>query len=329
MNEVNLNAFPFEYDLTWMSFFQNWEGKTYARYGGREDSGPETQLTRQSLIKTMERVLTLHKNGAVKPWSKYDPEPGKRFTPPQIPTMKGLLAKRKVKCIHCHDVKNATLYDRMDHGLLKKDDIFTYPSPKQLGIILNADNQVRVDTVASDSAAANAGLKSGDIVETIDNQRVLTFADFTRVLELAPENGNLQVTATRSGEKKDLQLKLTKGWKRSDDPSWRPSTSAIGPNSGFWAKSPGVGELKKAGANEDDLALKIVVVWGAWAKKAGLKNGDIVLEIDGLKNRMTIRQLQTHLQLNHDYGDEIKLVVYRSGRRREITMTLPASGERH
>ena len=329
MNEVNLNAFPFEYDLTWMAFFQNYEGRTYTRYGGREDDGPETQLTKRSLIQTMERVLTLHKADDVKPFSKYDPAPGKRFTPPDIPPMKGLLARRKVKCIHCHDVKNAMLYNRMDHGLLKKDDIFTYPSPKQLGIILNADDQVKVDNIVSNSTAAKAGLKSGDTIETVDNQRILTFADFTRVLELAPDTGTLQITTTRNGEANSSQLQLTRGWKRSEDPSWRPSTGVVGPNSGFWAKPASIGELKKLNADDDALALKVVVVWGAWAKKAGLKNGDIVLEIDGLKNKMTIRQLQTHLQLNHDYGDEIKLVVSRGGRNRAITMTLPESGERH
>lgn len=329
MNDVNLNAFPFEYDLTWMAFFQNYEGRTYTRYGGREDDGPETLLTQPSLVKTMERVLALHQANDVKPFSKYDPAPGKRFTPPQIPPMKGLLAKRKVKCIHCHDVKNAMLYDRMDHGLLKKDDIFTYPSPKQLGIILNADDQIQVDSVVSNSTAARAGLKSGDTLAAVDRQRILTFADFTRILELAPDDGNLQITTTRNGKAKDFQLQLTKGWKRSRDPSWRPSTSAVGPNSGFWAKQPGSSELKKLNADNDDLALKIVVVWGAWAKKAGLKNGDIVLEIDGLKNKMTIRQLQTHLQLNHDFGDEIKMVVNRGGRNRAITMSLPESGERH
>lgn len=329
MNEVNLNAFPFEYDLTWMAFFQNYEGKTYARYGGREDEGPETHLTKRSLVKTMERVLALHKTAAVKPFSKYDPEPGKRFTPTEIPPMKSMLAKRKVKCIHCHDVKNATLYDRMDHGLLKKDDIFTYPSPRRLGISLDADEQILINNVAANSAAARAGIKSGDTVVAVDNQRVLTFADFTRILELAPENGSLQITAARNGAKMNLQLNLSKGWKRSADPSWRSSTSAVGPNSGFWANQPPRSVRQKLNVGDDELALKIVVVWGDWAKKAGLKNGDIVLEIDGLKSKMTIRQLQTHLQLNRDYGDQVKLVVNRGGRNREITMTLPTTVERH
>ena len=49
MNGVNLNQFQFEYDLTWMAFFQNAEGRTYARYGGRDDSGPESHLTKASM----------------------------------------------------------------------------------------------------------------------------------------------------------------------------------------------------------------------------------------------------------------------------------------
>ena len=44
MNGVNLNQFQFEYDLTWMAFFQNAEGRTYTRYGRREDHDAESHL---------------------------------------------------------------------------------------------------------------------------------------------------------------------------------------------------------------------------------------------------------------------------------------------
>ena len=41
MNGVDSNWFQFEYDLTRMLFFQNADGQTHARYGDREDGGPE------------------------------------------------------------------------------------------------------------------------------------------------------------------------------------------------------------------------------------------------------------------------------------------------
>lgn len=332
MNEVNLNAFQYDFDLTWMSFFQNSTGRTYARYGGREDDGPETHLNKASLVRTMQRVLELHKANDVKPWSKYDPQAKSRFTPNDIPPMKGMLAKRKnnANCIHCHDVKNATLYDLKDQGTLKKADIFGYPSPKQLGILLDSDDQTQIKTVVAGSAAAKSGITARDTIASVNGQRILTFADFTRVLELAPATGSVDVEVVRNGGiAKTVQVPLAANWRRSPDPSWRSSTSAVGPNSGFWANQPGPFQVKNLKLDKDDLALKVVVVWGAWAKAAGIKNGDVVVEFDGLKKQMTIRQLQTHLQLNHDYGDAVKLTVNRKGRNVELEMRLPESAERH
>lgn len=327
MNGMNLKAFQFDFDLTWMAFFQNSVGQTYARYGGREDEGPETHLTKVSLASTMQRVLKLHANKDVKPWSKYEPKATETFTPEQIPTMQKMMAKRKVSCIHCHDVKHALLSDLADRNQLNKYRVYGYPSPRQLGIVLDADDQTNVRLVTSSSIAATAGVQPGDTVKSVNGQRVLTFADFTRVLELAPESGAINVQVQRNGQVKDLQLQLSAGWRKSPDPSWRPSTGVVGPNSGFWAKPLNANELRQRRLSDNDLALKVVVVWGDWAKKAGVKNGDVVVELDGVSTTQTIRQLQTYLQLNRDFGDEVELTVLRQGRRRTLKMNLPDTAE--
>ena len=310
-----------------MAFFQNANGQTYTRYGGREDTDPETHLTKQSLLKTMERVLKLHENDSVKPWSKYEPEPTGEFTPEQIPPMKKMLSKRKEKCIHCHDVKSAMLHDLKAQGKLRKENVFTYPSPKQLGILIDADDQTKVKAVVPKSFAAKSGLKRGDTITAVSAQRVLTFADFTRVLELTPETGQLNVTFARGDEGKTdtVTLHLPKGWKKSSDPSWRSSTYVMGPNSGFWANQLKPNDIRKRGLDAEGLALRVVVVWGKWARQAGLKNGDIIVEMDGLKDKMTIRQLQTYLQMNRNFGDKVKVTVLRGGKKKELMMTLPDS----
>ena len=230
---------------------------------------------------------------------------------------------------YSHDVKNALLYDREDRGLLKKQDIFTYPSPRRLGIGIDADDQTKVQQVLAASAAAEAGLRRGDSIVSVAGQRVLTFADFTRVLELAPETGTLDVVTKRGGQTVNARIPLRKGWRADGDPSWRSSTSVVGPNSGFWANQLPPSGLRRFQLGEDDLSLKVVVVWGGWAKRAGIRNGDIVTKIDGLNRRMSIRQLQTHLQMHCDYGDSVKVTVLRNGKPRELTMTLPSQGERH
>lgn len=325
MNEINLNAFQFEYDLTWMSFFQNAKGQTYARYGGRDDSDSESHLTQKSLKTTMERVLKLHAEGAVKPWSKYEPEGRERFTPEQMPILKKTLSKRKESCIHCHDIKNTMLRDRHAKGSLTKYQLFTYPSPKRLGIDLDRDEQTAFRAVVEGSAAAKAGVKKGDRILTANGQRVLTYADFARVLELTPTPGKVVLMLTRNGRAKTVQVDPEPDWRRSPDPSWRASTGMVGPGAGFWANPIGANQRKRFGIEEKAMAMKVVVVWAAWAKQAGVKKGDIVVEVDGLKVNSTMRQIHARLQLNREWGETILLRVIRKGKPTELTMTLPKS----
>lgn len=324
MNGVDLNRFPFEYDLTWMSFFQDARGRTYARYGGREDSGPETQLNRKSLIRVMNQVLDLHKSGDVQPANRYEPTDGSSAVPEQIPTMKQMLAKRKVKCIHCHDVKSTQLKNLRSAGKFDRNMIFTYPSPLNLGIQINPVAQDEVKSVLPASAAAKAGMKAGDRSLRLDGQRILTFADATRVLELTPESGTLPIEFQRDGKTIETEIALPDNWRVNGDPSWRESTHVAGPNSGFWAVKINDQQRKRLGIGPEKLALRTTAIWGSWTRQAGLKNGDVVVAIDGRSSDLSIKQLQTYLQMNRNWGDTIPILVIRNGKRVELSLTLPS-----
>lgn len=323
MNGVDLNRFPFEYDLTWMSFFQNAAGRTYTRYGGRDDEGPESQLNQRSLVRVMRQVLDLHQTGDVKPPSQYEPVDVAVYRTEDIPTMKQMLAKRKVKCIHCHDVKSTQLKNLRRDGKFDRKMIFTYPSPANLGIQLNPTAQNEVESVDGRSAAQISGIEKGDVIKKMDGQRVLTFADATRILELTPESGNLSVQIERDGKMLEKTIKLPRDWRISGDPSWRESTHVAGPNSGFWAVELNDQQRKRLRIANDQLALKATAIWGGWTRRAGVKHGDIVISIDGISRKMGIKQLQTYLQMNKNWGDAVPLVVVRGGQRKKLTMKLP------
>ena len=323
MNGVNLEQFQFEFDLTWMSFFQNEAGRTYTRYGGREDHDAESHLNKASLLRVMEQVLVLHKDGKVQPANRYEPVASKVRTPEDIPPMKGMMAKRKVSCIHCHDVKGAQLLHLEDLGKLEKKAVYTYPAPSRLGIHLDTEKQYLIVKVDARSAAAAAGIRSGDYLRTIDQQRILTHADVTRVLELAPETGSLKFGIERARKTTTVSVRLPQGWRANADPSWRSSTGLLGPGSGFWGKKANSGERKKAGVADDDLAIKVTFIWGKWIKQADLRLGDVITSIDGQKNDMTIRQLQAYLHLNHDWGDSITLVRVRNGKEKKLSISFP------
>jgi len=323
MNGVNINQFQFEYDLTWMAFFQNAGGRTYVRYGGREDHDPETHLSQKSLLRVMRQALYLHKQNNVQPDNLYEPVAKTVRTPEDIPTMKKMMAKRKESCIHCHDVKVAQLRHLRDMGQLKKEMVFTYPSPSHLGIQLDPDVQYKVKHVEADSPAKAAGVQEGDLIRTVGGQRVLTLADMSRVLELAPKTGTLNLGIERNTSKVSAKLSLPNEWRKSNDPSWRSSTGILGPSSGFWGAKANANQRKQLGLGDGDLAVRVTFLWGKWTKQAGIRNGDYVISIDGQKTDMTIRQLQAYLHLNRNWGDKIDLIIRRGGKDLNVSMQFP------
>lgn len=324
MNGIDINHFQFEFDLTWMSFFQNHKGETYLRFGGREDSGPETHLTKAGLVYAMDTALDLHKSKTNDRFGRNKSGEESKLIPEELPSIQKMLAKRKNKCIHCHDVKNAQLRELRSAGKLKKEMVFTYPSPSNLGIRLDPVIQNRIKSVDEGSAADNAGFKSGDILQSLDDYRVFSYADATRALQTAPKQGKLRVVAVREDKVIETEIDLANQWRTVGDPSWRESTHVVGPNSGFWGVQQNAPQKRNLGLGNDKLAVKVTSIWGQWARQAGIKHGDIVTEIDGKSHDMHIKQLQTYLQMKKNWGDTVGITVLRKQKRVELTMKLPA-----
>ena len=323
MNGVNLEAFPFEYDLTWMSFFQDAEGRTYCRYAGRTDEGPESHLNQESLVRTMHEVLKLHADHSVQKPSRYEPVATGSKLPTDIPPVKEMIGRRKESCIHCHDVKVAELRHKHELGQLQKEMVYTYPNPGQLGVLVDARRQNRIAKVVIDSAAEQAGIQTGDRLLEADGQRILTYADLTRVLELTPEQGTLELTVERDDSRLKKSIELQPGWRVSKDPSWRASLHVVGPGAGFWGRPANAKERKKLDLPADKLALKVTFIWASHAKAAKVKLGDIIIDLDGHRADMNMRQFHGYLQVHRNWGDTIRLEALREGNPIELTMNLP------
>ncbi len=323
MNGVNINLFQFERDLTWMAFFMDAQDRFYARYGGREDSAAESHLSKDSLLRAMNQVLNLHRTGSVQK-SRYEPGPQPIRTPEEIPTMTGMMAKRKdSKCIHCHDVKVAELTHLQQQGRFTRDLVFTYPAPSAVGLDLDPDAQSNVRAVLPDSPAHRAGVRAGDTLLFADGQRVLTFADLTRVLELTPAESTLPLRFQRGAQTNDAALKLSGPWRRTQDPSWRESLHVAGPNGGFWGHKLSDADRKKLGLPPNRMAVLVTFIWGEHTRRAGIKKDDVVVKFDGLTHDATIAQLHAQLNLNRNYGDTVPLTVRRNGTDHDLTLSLP------
>jgi predicted metalloprotease with PDZ domain len=326
MNGKNINLFQFDYDLTWMAFFMDAHDRFYARYGGREDSSPESYLTKASLLKVMREVQTLHRAGQVQT-SRYEPTAKTVRTPEDIPLLSARIMARKPdqRCIHCHDVKQGVLQELQAAGKFSKDLIFGYPVPSTVGLQIDPNDQKRVQSVKPRSPAAQAGLRSGDVIEMVDGQHILSVADFARVLELTPKEATLPMNVQRSGEAVQASLKLAGDWRRSPDPSWRSSTYVAGPNAGFWGIPLNEEEKRKAQIPPGRLALRVSFLFKdhPTPRKAGLQLNDIIIDVEGIKEPLTPRQLHTHCQMNHNYGDQVPITVLRGGKEIKLVLEMP------
>jgi predicted metalloprotease with PDZ domain len=323
MNGVNINLFQFEYDLTFMAFFMDSNDRFYARYGGREDFDAEAGLTKDSLVRVMEQVLELHQAGKVQT-GRYEPSGKPARTPEDIPSMNAMIAKRQdSKCIHCHDVKVAELKHLQSLGKFSREMVFTYPMPSAVGLEMDSREQNRVRRVASGSIAARAGLRVDDVIVAADGHRVLTQADMSRVLELTPKEASLPLEIHRGGKSVRSTLELAGDWRRGREPAWRESLHVAGPNGGFWGQKLSADERSKYGLAADTMAVKVTFIWGDHTRQAGLKNGDVVVSLDGQHHDWRINQLHAHLNLHRDYGDTVPLVVLRDGKEQALSMKLP------
>ena len=323
MNGVDLKLFRFDGDLTWMSFFMDAQDRFYTRYGGRGDGHAESYLGKESLVRVMQQVLLLHKTRQSLSLSKA----GARApfaTPEAIPPMKKMLAPRKEKCIHCHDVKNAQLRHLQDQGRFQKSLVFTYPDPQQVGIQSESRRQDVVARVVPGSPAARADVRRGDRILKVAGQRVLTMADFSQVLEGVPAQTQLPMQLAREEEIVDALLPLSGNWKTQGDPWWRPSTEVAGPNAGFWAVELSVSQKRKAGLKQDALALRVTFLFPKHPtpRSSDVRLGDVLIELDGKRGQMNTRQMHSHLQMNHDYGDRVPISVLRKGAEKELVLRL-------
>lgn len=323
MNGVDLHLFQFERDLTWMSFFMDARDGIYTRYGGREDSHAESHLNKESLIRVMQQVTDWHKSGKVRAF-RPPAAAGSPQTAEDIPTMKGMMARRKEnKCIHCHDVKVAALRELQANGRFEREMVFTYPPPSTVGISLDPIIQNKIESVRVDSPAEKAGIREGDLIRAMDGQRIITLADFQAALEPHKEAATVALELDRGDRTIRTNLHLSGNWRRSADPSWRESLHVAGPNAGFWGEKLKDNEKQELGFDAGELAVRINAIYGAQAREAGVKNGDIVVAFDGIRNDMTILQLHAHLQLDRPYGASIPIVVRRNGKDQELILRLP------
>ncbi len=326
MNDLDLAQHQFDFDLTWAALFLHSDGTVFARYGSRTKEGPMAINSVAGLTKTMERVLEEHsrypKNRDFFA-AKKGPSPKVRLVK-EIPSkrIRKILARKpgREQCIHCHNVYDAFHDVALDAGTYDPRKLWKYPLPDSVGVVLERTGGRRVERVVPDSAAARAGIRPGDELDTLGGQKILSFADVQFVLHHLPVKTELPATLKRDGGTIAATLALSGKW-REGNLSWRGSMYGMPPSPGLWVQAFKPDAKKERGIAANQLALNVRGIFGSAVRRSGLKKGDVIVGYDGHTEHRSEGEFHAYLRLNHYRpGSVLRLDVLRKGERRSVTV---------
>jgi predicted metalloprotease with PDZ domain len=308
-----LNIFDFDHDLTWAAFFMNADGLVYGRFGGRDAKGPDTRNSLPGLRFALEKALETHRaRGQEKP---------ALAAPVFVEKYPSARKVAKNGCIHCHQVKEIRCQEEKDAGTWKRDSVWVYPLPENVGITLDPDRGNLVRSVLADSPAAKAGLKAGDAVNKLNGRTVYSFADFQYALHHAPAEGSIDISWTSAGQAKSGTLKVAPGWRKTNL-TWRPSLLDLLPSLTIFGYDLDAKDRQALGLTEKQLAFRQVSPVHSEAQAVGVRAGDIILSIDNLKMEMTADKFLGYVRQNYLVGDRVTFNVLRDGKRVDLTTKL-------
>jgi len=328
-NRLDLDLFQYDFDMSWSAMFLNADRTIYGRYGSRDASGPTADrlLSLAAFQKAAERALELH---AAYPSNK-SPLAAKTgpqsiyATPREIPGLTDRPAEPSIRqqCIHCHMVKEYALRAKWEAGKLTADDLYVFPQPTNIGLTTNLDDGLLIDSVAANSAAAEAGLAPGDSLVSLNGQPLISLADIQWVLNSAPHEGKLAATVRRGGQVVEMSIPLRKGWKKYDI-GWRAS-SWYGLRQGLKTEALSDDEKANRGISRDGLALLVKNLFGKSATvlaDAGVNKDDVIVAVDGKTDAMSESDFLVWLRLGHGPKDAVTFTIFRDGKRRDVAVPM-------
>lgn len=308
----DLNHFEFDFDLTWVCFFVNANGKIYGRYGGRDAKGPDTRNSLEGLHFAMEAALETHRQ---------NPNARPDEVRPPLYVEKLPVARNVRGCIHCHQAKELMRAQAKEDGTWKRDNVYTYPLPENVGITLDVNTCNLVSKVKPASAAATAGIQPGDVLLTLNDRPVYSFADAQYALHKSPLQGSINVAWKRGQQTSSGTLTLADGWKWTNL-TWRPSMLDMLPSLTMYGDDLSSKEKMALGLDEKRLAFRQEDPAPPSVQAMGIRTGDIIIGVENRLLELTVDQFLGYVRQNYLVGEDITFNVVRGGKKMDVRATL-------
>jgi S1-C subfamily serine protease len=219
-------------------------------------------------------------------------------------------------CIHCHTVGEAEMRETIAAGRLALRDVWPFPPAQNIGLEIDAEDGLRIESVRDGSAAQRAGIEADDILERLDDQPLTSEADIQWVLHHAPDEGTLPAIVRRGEQLIEVTIDLEENWRRSDG-HWRGILEPLRPHVILRTDPYKV----QKGAEPGQMGLEVAYPRGP-AAEAGLRNGDLVIAVDGRSDMLLEADFLKYIHFDQPDAKSIALTVIRKGAK--LNLTLPA-----
>lgn len=330
-NGLDLSLFQFDDDQSFAIFFLNADGTIYGRYGTRSHRTQwEEDVSIEGLKRAMDKALSFHgqyPENREKFVGKQGPRPAFP-SPEKFPSLQRFAAsldygeKLVPSCIHCHQIADARKgYEFHSTGRLSDQELFPFPHPKILGLILDPRECATVARVVRGSAAEEMGFLKGDVLEAWDDQPLLSIADVQWVLHQSDPAGDKFIARVlRDGQSIDIAVTLPAGWREADDISWRASTWEL--------RRIALGGMLLKQVIDDDSATASLTVGhvGQYsphdlAKQAGFVAGDVIVSFDGRTDFVRETDVLAYVLREKRSGDKLAVQVRRGDQALKFILT--------
>ena len=339
-NGLDLSLFQYDTDQSFAMFMLNADRTIYGRFGTRSHRTEWFgDVSLKGLAQALQAALNLHESYP----SNRDVlaaktgEPLEFSSPEKYPTLRDKFTDRlnyqgevAKSCIHCHQIGDARRdFYRQQKKPIPEKLLYPYPHPKSIGLILDPDQMATVSSVTPDSPAAVAGFRTGDAIELLDGQPLLSIADVQWVLNgVDPAGTSVRAVVNRRGTKQELRLPLSEGWRRADDISWRVSSWGLRrmTTGGLKLETLPNEHRKRLNIDRRSMALRAEHVgqYGkhAVAKRAGFKKGDVIIAFDGQTDLMTPSDLLAYGARHTRPGQEVSVTLLRDEKKMTKQLTM-------
>ena len=194
---------------------------------------------------------------------------------------------------------------------------------------LEFDEGVLINGVVDDSPAEKYGLEEGDVIVSFDGRVVDDSGDLTRALKQKQPGDEIKIKILRDNNEKDVALTLGESVELKDKTFTLKKSPKVFYN--WKSKMPssttflGVGlqSLNKQLAEYFDVEEGVLiskVMEESPAEKAGLKAGDVILEIDD--KEVSSPGDVTKIVKKHEKGDKLNIEVSRRGQNMALAIEL-------